>query len=389
MGLKWGICFIINILLALSLIIVVAQPSIGQKCGFNRTETYNDLIYSKVKQPNEISTFQNRSSMTIPVVFHIVLTDNPARISDELILSQLNFLNKDFQGSNPDRSKVPDHFKNLVGNSSILFCLASEDPAGKARIGIVRTLTQIEKIGIKNNLYFTSKGGNDAWDTERYLNIWIADTGDHIAGLGSAPGQRNKYEDGVVIHPKLFNLDEPCRTLTHEIGHYLGLFHLWNSDDSCEDNDFVDDTPVQAYPYYDCPREERNTCGTPDMFMNFMDYTNQDCMYFFTKEQVSRMEQILLRHRSQLLHTITQCSPRKNTSDFLVYPNPSRDGNITLQFHDDEPVYLHIQIYSVSGKLIHSHHHWKKKQLKLDYQFILSGIYILAVNGTMKKLVIL
>ncbi len=121
MGLKWEICFIINILLALSPIIVMAQPSIGQKCGFNRTETYNDLIYSEVEQPNEISPFQNRSSMTIPVVFHLVLTDNPARISDEMILRQLNYLNQDFQGSNPDRSKVPDHFKNLVGNSSIRF----------------------------------------------------------------------------------------------------------------------------------------------------------------------------------------------------------------------------------------------------------------------------
>lgn len=110
--------------------------------------------------------------MIIPVVFHIILTDNPEWISDEMILRQLDHLNHDFQGRNPDRSNVPGKFQRLVGQSSIRFCLASEDPFGNPAIGIERIATPVEQIGISNELYHTSKGGSDAWDTNRYLNIW-------------------------------------------------------------------------------------------------------------------------------------------------------------------------------------------------------------------------
>ena len=378
--------FFLVLLLIIPPVTSAAQSPVYHKCGFDHTEIWNDLIFSDIEQPQYFSSFQNRSSLTVPVVFHIVLTDHHARISDEMILRQLNFHNQDFQGSNPDGIKVPDRFKKLAGRSSIRFCLAAEDPYDRPALSIIRVNTSIDQIGIKEELYFTVKGGSDAWDTERYLNIWIADTGSHLAGLGSAPGQRDANKDGVVIHPGLFNQEEPCRTLTHEVGHYLGLFHMWNQDGSCEDNDFIEDTPVQAYPYYDCPQEERTTCGSPDMFMNFMDYTHRDCMFFFTPGQISRMEKILSMHRSQLIFTKTECNPEKNVSDFILYPNPVSDGSVTFRFQNDDLVYLHIQIYSVSGKLIYALHRWKQKQLKLDLPSLRSGLYIIAVNGVAKKL---
>lgn len=202
------------LLLIIPLTTSEAQSSDYYKCGFDNMETWNDLIFSEIQQPQDFSSFQNRSSLTIPVVFHIVLTDHHARISDEMILRQLNFFNQDFQGSNPDRRNVPDRFKKLAGRSSIQFCIATHDPQRQPALPIIRVHTWIPQIGIKKELYSSAKGGSDAWDTDRYLNIWIADTGDDIAGLGSAPGQRNKYEDGVVIHPEIFNSDSPCRTLT-------------------------------------------------------------------------------------------------------------------------------------------------------------------------------
>lgn len=191
-----------------------AQSSDYQIWAFDNTEIWNDHIFSEIKQLLDFNSSRNGSTLTIPVVFHVVLTDRHEWISDEMILRQLNFLNQDFQGSNPDRRNVPDRFKKLAGRSSIQFCIATHDPQRQPALPIIRVHTWIPQIGIKKELYSTAKGGSDAWDTDRYLNIWIADTGDDIAGLGSAPGQRNKYEDGVVIHPEIFNSDSPCRTLT-------------------------------------------------------------------------------------------------------------------------------------------------------------------------------
>lgn len=377
------------LLLIIPLTTSEAQSSDYYKCGFDNMETWNDLIFSEIQQPQDFSSFQNRSSLTIPVVFHIVLTDHHARISDEMILRQLNFLNQDFQGSNPDRKNVPDRFKKLTGRSSIRFCLAAEDPYGEPALSIIRVNTSIDQIGIKEELYFTAKGGSDAWATERYLNIWVAETGLHLAGLGSAPGQRDANKDGVVIHPGLFNQELPCRTLTHEVGHYLGLFHMWNQDGSCADNDFIEDTPVQAYPYYDCPQEERTTCGSPDMFMNFMDYTDRDCMYFFTRGQISRMEKILTMQRSQLLFTKTECYPENNVSDFLVYPNPVKGKTVTLQFENDDLLFLNIKIFNTEGKLIRSVHRWNKNQIILDLPSLKKGLYFIIINGVTKKFILI
>lgn len=358
------------------------------QCGFDRTDVFDDQVYAKIKEPMKIDFYNRRSWMTIPVVFHIVLTDNSDRITDELIFRQLDYLNQDFQSRNPDQSKVPDYFKSLVGQSTIRFCLASEDSFGNGTIGIERIVTSVEHIGIKNELYSTSKGGSDAWNTDQYLNIWIADTGPNIAGLGSAPGQRNKNEDGVIIHPDLFNSDLPSRTLTHEIGHYLGLFHMWNMDGSCEDNDFVEDTPVQAHPYYHCPQKKRITCNTADMYMNYMDYTDHYCMYFFTKGQIDRMTAILVQFRSGLLKTKSECNlqnpPR---SDYIVYPNPMGNGKIWMQFDDGKPAFLNMKIYNIAGKLVFSINIWKERIVEINLGLLDPGIYIINVDGVVKKII--
>lgn len=326
--------------------------------------------------------------MEIPIVFHIVLPD-PDIITDEDLESCLNFLNLDFIGNNYDRHRIPEYFADLAGKSNIQFCLASKTSEGKVIVAVRRVISGIPEIGLKKDLYYSNRGGSDAWDTERYLNIWITDMGDLISGLGSGPGQRNNYEDGVVIHYKEFRSFEPCRTLTHEIGHYFGLFHLWNSDGSCNDSDFIDDTPVQSHPYYDCPEGIQISCGTEDMYMNFMDYTAQDCMYFFTKGQTSRMEQILRIYRSKLLENNATCSDKEGRLKFDLLPNPITGRQVVLKLNNNSPVLLSVTVHSIEGKLVFSDIQFVSGEILLKLPFLSPGIYIVNANGIARKLIIL
>lgn len=368
--------------------IAYAQSTAAPECGFDRNMVHDEVIYTKVSQNNHRDVFHFRSTLTIPVVFHIV-TDDPGRISDEMIHRQLSYLNRDFQGMNRDREKVPEIFKERAGSSSIRFCLAGEDFYGTPTLAVQRVKTTVPDIGIRKELYHTVRGGSDAWNTSRYLNIWIADTGSGISGLGSAPGQRNMDEDGVIIHPDLFDRSGPSRTLTHEVGHYLGLFHMWNADGSCVDMDFVEDTPVQAYPYYDCPRGERVTCGSPDMYMNFMDYTDPECQFFFTKGQVIRMEQILVEYRPQLLMTATNCEVRKDDPDYIIYPNPVTDGHLNIRFQDETSLYIDIRIFDITGQQVYEQQAWAIGETTLQTGLLQVGVYIILINGAVRRFVVL
>lgn len=357
-------------------------------CGFelNDTTAGDSKIFSPIHQELADNIRTNRSSVTIPVVFHLVYKNVNENIPDQVLVRQLEYLNRDFNGLNSDLANVPDHFKNLVGRANIRFCLASRDPSGFPTSGVVRIRTSMERIGVKEELHYTSRGGSDAWDTERYLNVWIADTGENIVGFGTAPGQRTEKEDGVVIHRDYLDVKGPSRTLTHEVGHYLGLFHMWN--DECKDVDFVKDTPAQEYPYYGCPKKERGTCGNKDMFMNFMDYTDHDCMYFFTKGQVHRMEKILAMYRPGLMRVETNCQTDKRDAEFILFPNPWLSGSdLTIRFSN--PVLMDLQLFNAAGVLVFK----EKKLVARDYdcrfQLGASGVYFLAINGKWQRLVAL
>lgn len=193
----------------------------------------------------------------------------------------------------------------------------------------------------------------------------------------------------MVVHPDLFDVPGPSRTLTHEVGHYLGLFHMWNVDGSCEDLDFVEDTPVQAYPYYDCPGGERVTCGSPDMYMNFMDYTDPMCMYFFTTGQIQRMERILMEFRPGLLRTPSNCTPRDVLSDIMVFPNPVDNGRLNIRFDDEDALLLKIYIHDITGKLIYRQQTWAIGELVVQTGKWPPGVYILSVNGVGMRFTVL
>lgn len=259
--------------------------------------------------------------ITIPVVVHIVnYAPNPFDISDEKIFSQIAVLNKDFRKRNVDVTNVPDEFVHLAADTKIQFKLAVIDPLGNATTGIIRSSSEVtgwdgktsvfDETAIENfKLYYSDKGGQDAWQ-KNYLNIWVADLSDRHGNLGlggyaTFPGADPRI-DGVVIDPRVFGTLPPLiknfdlgRTLTHEIGHWLNLLHIYGKDGDCEEGDLIDDTPTQKSQYLGVPSYPQNSCETNDMYMNFMDRVNDNAMYMFTHGQKKRMRSVFNKNKAR------------------------------------------------------------------------------------------
>jgi Pregnancy-associated plasma protein-A/Secretion system C-terminal sorting domain len=243
---------------------------------------------------------QNRALVTIPVVIHVLYNNATQNISDAQIQSQIAVLNADFARLNADWTNTPSVFTSLVGVPDIQFCLAQQDPNGAATTGIIRKSTTNTSFstndGIKNN----AQGGDNAWNTAKYLNIWVGNISGGILGYAQFPGGPAST-DGVVINYSAFgNMGTAAapynlgRTATHEVGHWLNLNHIWGDDGTaCTGTDNVGDTPNQGDENYGTPAFPQVSCNNGpngDMFMNYMDYTDDVAMYMFTVGQVSRMQ---------------------------------------------------------------------------------------------------
>jgi hypothetical protein len=250
--------------------------------------------------------------ITIPVVVHVVFRTDSENISDQQVHSQIDVLNADFTATNGDLGNVPPPFRPLIGNPQIRFSLASEDPTGSPTSGITRTPTTRQSFGIAGEpVKFANTGGTPAWDTSRYLNLWACSLSGTLLGYAQFPGGPPET-DGVVIRNTAFGTVGSARapfdlgrTATHEVGHYLNLSHIWGEEriPNCNDTDFVADTPNQfgentnkpAFPTISC-----NNGPNGDMFMNYMDYVDDDTMFMFTLDQVARMRATLSGPRSGL-----------------------------------------------------------------------------------------
>ena len=249
----------------------------------------------------------------IPVVVHVIHRGGPENISDAQIKSQIDVLNHDYRKKNPDISKVPAPFKPLVADAFVEFMLASADPAGKPTNGITRTQTNVAQFTADNAMKFTAQGGHDAWDATRYLNMWVCpeimDGPRTLLGYAQFPGGLPATDGVAIIHNAFgttgtaaapFNLG---RTATHEVGHWLDLFHIWGDAVGCGTDDQVADTPVQDRENFGKPTFPHVTCTNGpngDMFMNYMDYVDDAAMFMFTPGQVARVRATLAGPRSTI-----------------------------------------------------------------------------------------
>lgn len=265
---------------------------------------------SLIKRMQEIENFTKRAilerqqeipgplgAIRIPVVVHVVYNTPVQNISDVQVQSQIAVLNEDFRKLNTDVSNTPDEFAPLAADVGIEFFLATVDPDGNPTNGITRTATDKKKFGLNDNIKRTQDGGKDPWPTDKYLNLWTGNISyilGELLGYAQFPGG-DPATDGVVINSKYFGREGSAlapfdggRTATHEVGHWLNLRHIWG-DGGCGATDFVDDTPDAQSEYYGCPAYPSVSCGSSDMFMNFMDYVDDNCMVMFSQGQRERM----------------------------------------------------------------------------------------------------
>ena len=240
----------------------------------------------------------------IPVVIHLLYKTPYENISDAQIKSQIAVLNKDFRRLNDDRVNTPQAFKSAAGDARIQFCLAQVDPKGAKTSGINRVHTNKDFFTTDDAMKSVAGGGAAAWDTKHYLNIWVCKLTGRSLGYGTPPGAAAD-KDGVVIAFDVFGTIEKVRpvfdkgrTATHEIGHWLGLTHIWG-DTNCG-SDQVDDTPTQQSYNFGCPSFPKLSNCSPDangdMFMNFMDFSDDACMNLFTNGQVKRMRALFAQN---------------------------------------------------------------------------------------------
>ncbi|MGV7211116.1 zinc metalloprotease [Oxalobacteraceae bacterium A2-2] len=236
--------------------------------------------------------------LTIPVVVHVVYRDQGENISDAQVRSQIDALNRDFNAENKDKANTPKVWAGLVANVGLRFALADQDPKGKASSGIVRVATSREEFSTNDDVKYSKRGGSDAWPTAKYLNIWVCTLGGGLLGYAQFPGGP-AATDGVVILNTAFGTKGTAaapfnlgRTTVHEVGHWLNLNHIWGDTSDCSGTDHVEDTPNAQLPNYNKPSFPHVSCSNGpngDMFMNYMDYVDDDTMVMFTPGQKERM----------------------------------------------------------------------------------------------------
>ncbi len=257
---------------------------------------------------------------TLPVVFHIIHNGEDigvgGNLSDDKIQEQIDILNEDFRMMNPRAGSIPSDFLAVEADIEVEFVIAKQDPNGYPTTGILRKQGAQSSYNFPgHNLYEESY-----WPTEDYLNIWISQV--NYLGWASFPesdeyndideSETNRLYDGVVIDADWFGNNDNTgsfesygQTASHEMGHFLGLHHIWGGG-GCSTSDYCIDTPpaINDHAGEGSPCNQiLNTCNNDvaqgldkdyqDMYMNFMDYSHDECMNMFTLDQRTRMRTIL------------------------------------------------------------------------------------------------
>ncbi len=341
------------------------------------------LGQSKIKTKNEGDTV-----LEIKVVFHIVYNNQTQNIDDSLIFKQLKVMNEAFRRTNSDTSETRDIFKPVAADARIEFVLAKIDPNGNPTTGIVRQQSIRPFFGSSPvNLGFADlvKGrnvGSEAWNTREYLNIWICDLSANgsVALLGFAyppvgaanwNGAYNAVAEGLqgvvchyeVVGENTFSQSSTGnKTMVHEVGHYLGLRHIWG-DGGCAVDDYMDDTPIARRANSGC-NKGTNTCiepggeDLPDMIENYMDYSSQDCQNTFTNDQVAQMRTNLRLFRNRIYEEQISVDSielvKEVVTQTAVYPNPTVDGRVMIYMSEvsSEETYT-FALYNLLGQVVY------------------------------------
>lgn len=310
-------------------------------------ETWLAPLVTKYKATRASSKISG-TVITIPVVVHVIYNGQALGVApniiDAQVQSQITVLNQDFR----KLLGTPGYNTNPVGaDVEIQFELAKQDPNGNPTNGIDRVnLTQSSWSDI--DIDKTLKP-NTIWDPTNYLNMWsvrFTDTtllgyaqfpdASTLLGLSTTGGLSNT--DGVVssydvFGSKTFDTNSTFllntqynkgRTMTHEVGHWLGLLHIWG-DATCG-NDYCDDTPIHHDSNYGCPTTIPLSCdipAVPEMIENYMDYTDDSCMNIFTQNQKDRI--------TTIMNNAARRSSLKTSTKNVAIPLFANDAEVKLE----------------------------------------------------------
>ena len=291
------------------------------QCG---TDSYTDLqkasdssLHQKEKDWNTYAkAFKNverrASKYVIPVVFHVIHVNGVGNVSQEQIKDQMRVINEDFSLTNANRSGIRAPFINDATNMEIEFRLANIDPNGNCTNGINRVYSPFTNNSSQSTEEIKSLDGVQ-WNYQQYLNVYVVNSIDNSSGTGTILGYAtlpfgtSANRDGIVVrHDRLGTIGTAAssgdggRTLTHEIGHWLGLLHTFQG--GCSGfGDGCDDTPpvLSTFTNAGCP-SNGNSCSSDspdriDMWENYMDYSRGTCMAMFTDDQKTRVYSSLAR----------------------------------------------------------------------------------------------
>lgn len=403
-----------------------ARPAI-----YRQFKTNEYMFYLQETRVQELSGYQRANQwidqeakkapfvedIEIPVVFHVLYTSDKDKISEEQALSQLEALNRDFQGKAQEQIRddinpafTKEGFDKRATSADIRFCLATENADGVQTKGVqYYEVTSKDWAYEDDGLKGTKEEGARPWDPERYLNVWVADLADSVSGYAQMPGGSSET-DGIVIDHRFLGtkglVEYPFdggKTLTHLVGNYLGVQSIWGLL-PCGD-DGVEDTPLHNAPNFGCPGYQHiSICysNPVEMTMNFMDNTDDACMYMFTQGQKNRMHAALMEGgpRQGLAKGTSYCSEniieedipedikeeKLNADPYLrVYPNPAsqffklESGQLTDQS-------MRVEIRDAYGRKIWEHNAMRSNAiLTIDCSGWTSGIYFVYVNQKMDR----
>jgi hypothetical protein len=445
-----------NIFLLLAILFtlnVFAQNTL-QRCAFDEVNAikaqnnpvYKEAVISSFNNAREyaLKNFNKRSNediLRIPVVVHVVYKTASQNISDSLIFSQIEVLNRDFRRYNADTANTRSVFDGIGKDGGIEFYLACTDPDGNATNGITRTETTKDAFTINfltggglDDVKFDSLNGKSAWNTSEYLNIWVCNTVDPQSFFGAVLGfayppvgspnwdsqayPTDSRIEGVVAHYQVFGKNNPeavgdyaianqGRTAVHEVGHYLGLRHIWGDGQGaifggvdCNADDGISDTPNAGNNSQTTGcNANKNTCNEgagdkPDMWENYMDYSDEVCQTIFTSEQVDIMRANLSTLRSALLTAkcaaSTAVAEKNNVLKASIYPNPTSEKlNISLAKAEN----ITVKLINTLGVIVFNYTSSTNGSMHvIDINHVAKGIYFANIvandKSTTKRLII-
>lgn len=396
MRLNVYIATVITVLFASNLFCIPVWAQ--QKCGAEIPGPAHAMFAQESVQASKIlgNTVMTSNTMTIyriPVVVHVIHLGGPLgegpNITDGQIFEQIKILNEDFRRKNADTVRTPTFFKSIAADARIEFVLAKEDPEGHPTDGIVRVDASNAKEDVKKLSY---------WPAEDYMNVWVMDMGraaPYYAGsaqfpVSSLPGLESasddRLTDGVLLNYKFFGKgyetwdSSQGRTLTHEVGHFLGLLHTWGVG-GCGYTDYCEDTPGTGTASYSCG--ETAACDGPFrvMYENFMDYSSDACMNMFTHNQVARMRTVLENSPRRLsLWTSHGLGPQDEplTQVLSCFPNPGKD-RVTLQFDVATYPDASVEVVNAMGQVLLKRS-IKDQETTLDVSGWEGGVYVVRVS---------